>query len=93
MLNETDIAVIFLSGFIGSLIVLLTSYLSKYGSISGIITTIPTNTLVSLLGISIDVPDIELLQKNIYSSIILCYCAFVYLIIFMDSTFPKKGKL
>ena len=83
MFSESEITVIILSGFIGSLIVLLTTFFaSKYGSISGVITTIPTNTLVSLLGISINIDDIELLQKDIYISIILCYCAFIYLLIF-----------
>ena len=83
MFTESEITVILLSGFIGSLIVLLTTFFaSKYGSISGVITTIPTNTLVSLLGISINIEDIELLQKDIYISITLCYCAFIYLLIF-----------
>lgn len=83
MFTESEITVIILSGFIGSLIVLLTTFFaSKYGSISGVITTIPTNTLVSLLGISINIEDIELLQKDIYISIILSYCAFIYLLIF-----------
>ena len=90
MLDTNEIIVIILSGFIGSLVVLITTFLaSKYGSISGIITTIPTNTLVSLLGISINVENTELLQKDIYISIILSYCAFIYLIIF-GYTSPKK---
>ena len=90
MLDTPEITVIILSGFIGSLVVLLTTFLaSKYGSISGIITTIPTNTLVSLLGISINVGDTELLQKDIYISIILSYCAFIYLLIFWIYL-PKK---
>lgn len=90
MIHDSEIIVIILSGFIGSLIVLLTTFLaSKYGSISGVITTIPTNTLVSLLGISINIDDIELLQKDIYISIILSYCAFLYLLIFWIYL-PKK---
>ena len=90
MLDTNEIIVIILSGFIGSLVVLITTFLaSKYGSISGIITTIPTNTLVSLLGISINVENTELLQKDIYISIILSYCAFIYLIIFWIYL-PKK---
>lgn len=90
MLDTPEITVIILSGFIGSIVVLLTTFLaSKYGSISGIITTIPTNTLVSLLGISINVGDTELLQRDIYISIILSYCAFIYLLIFWIYL-PKK---
>lgn len=90
MLDTSEIIVVILSGFLGSIVVLITTFLaSKYGSISGIITTIPTNTLVSLLGISINVENIELLQKDIYISIILSYCAFIYLIIFWIYL-PKK---
>ena len=83
MIDSTDIAVIIISGIIGAFIVLLTTYFaSKYGSISGIITTVPTNTLVSLLGIAINNNNHDELQKNIYTSLILAYCAFFYLIIF-----------
>ena len=83
MIDSTDISVIIVSGIIGAFIVLLTTYFaSKYGSISGIITTIPTNTLVSLLGIAINDNNYNDLQKNIYTSLILSYCAFFYLIIF-----------
>ena len=90
MLDTSEIIVILLSGIIGSLIVLATTFLaSKYGSISGVITTIPTNTLVSLLGISINVENTEILQKDIYISIVLSYCAFIYLIIFWIYL-PKK---
>ena len=90
MLDSSEIIVILLSGIIGSLIVLATTFLaSKYGSISGVITTIPTNTLVSLLGISLNVENTEILQKDIYISIVLSYCAFIYLIIFWIYL-PKK---
>jgi len=83
MLYSADIIVIIISGIVGASIVLLTTYFaSKYGSISGIITTIPTNTLVSLLGIAINNNNYDKLQKNIYTSLILSYCAFLYLIIF-----------
>jgi hypothetical protein len=83
MLDSSEIIVIIISGIIGALIVLLTTYYTpKYGSISGIITTIPTNTLVSLLGIAINDNNYDELQKNIYTSLILSYCAFLYLIIF-----------
>ena len=90
MLDTSEIIVILLSGIIGSLIVLATTFLaSKYGSISGVITTIPTNTLVSLLGISINVENTEILQRDIYISIILSYCSFIYLLIFWIYL-PKK---
>lgn len=82
MLTNGEYIVIFLSGLVGSLIVLLTTIIGeKYGSISGVITTIPTNTLVSLLGISLNTNDIEKLQKNIYSTLVLSYTSQIYLII------------
>ena len=83
MLTDTEIIVIILSGFIGAILVLITTYCaSKYGSISGMITTIPTNTLVSLLGITINTDDYNKLQRGIYGTLILSYCAFIYLFIF-----------
>ena len=83
MLSDNEIIVIFLSGFIGAILVLITTYFAlKYGSISGLITTIPTNTLVSLIGITINTDDYNKLQRSIYGTLVLSYCAFIYLIIF-----------
>ena len=83
MLSNNEIIVIILSGFIGAILVLLTTYFAvKYGSISGLITTIPTNTLVSLIGITINTDNYSVLQRSIYGSLILSYCAFIYLILF-----------
>ena len=82
MLTDNEYLVIFLSGLVGSFVVLLTTIIGeKYGSISGVITTIPTNTLVSILGISLNTSDIENLQKNIYSTLVLSYTSQIYLII------------
>ena len=83
MLSNNEIIVIILSGFIGAILVLLTTYFGfKYGSISGLITTIPTNTLVSLIGITINTDNYNVLQRSIYGTLILSYCAFIYLILF-----------
>lgn len=83
MLSNNEIIVVILSGFIGAILVLLTTYFAvKYGSISGLITTIPTNTLVSLIGITINTDNYDQLQRSIYSTLILAYCAFLYLILF-----------
>ncbi len=83
MISQIEIIVIILSGIIGAILVLITTYFaSKYGSISGLITTIPTNTLVSLLGIAINTNNYNNLQRSIYGSLILSYCAFIYLLIF-----------
>jgi len=83
MLSDNEIIVIFLSGFIGAILVLITTYFAlKYGSISGLITTIPTNTLVSLIGITINSHDYNKLQRSIYGTLVLSYCAFIYLILF-----------
>jgi hypothetical protein len=82
MISSNEYLVIFLSGLVGSSIVLLTTILGeRYGSISGVITTIPTNTLVSLLGISINTNNINQLQKNIYSTLILSFTSEIYLFI------------
>ena len=83
MLSNNEIIVIILSGFIGAILVLLTTFFAlKYGSISGLITTIPTNTLVSLIGITINTNDYNQLQRSIYGTLILSYCALIYLLIF-----------
>ena len=83
MLSNDEIIVIILSGFIGAILVLLTTFFAlKYGSISGLITTIPTNTLVSLVGITINTKDYNQLQRSIYGTLILCYCALLYLLLF-----------
>ena len=83
MLSNNEIIVVILSGFIGAILVLLTTYFAvKYGSISGLITTIPTNTLVSLIGITINTDNYDQLQRSIYGTLILSYCAFLYLILF-----------
>lgn len=95
MLSTIEILVIILSGFCGAILVLLTTYFaSRYGSISGIITTIPTNTLVSLLGIAINTDNYEQLQRGIYGTLILSYCAFIYLTVFWIycPTFINKYK-
>ena len=83
MLSNNEIIVIILSGLIGAILVLLTTFFAlKYGSISGLITTIPTNTLVSLVGITINTSDYNQLQRSIYGTLILSYCAFIYLLLF-----------
>ena len=83
MLSNNEIIVIILSGFIGAILVLLTTFFAlKYGSISGLITTIPTNTLVSLIGITINTDDYNQLQRSIYGTLILSYCALIYLLLF-----------
>jgi hypothetical protein len=89
MLSNNEIIVIILSGFIGAILVLLTTFFAlKYGSISGLITTIPTNTLVSLIGITINTDDYNQLQRSIYGTLILSYCALLYLLLFWIY-FPK----
>ena len=89
MLSSNEIIVIILSGFIGAILVLLTTFFAlKYGSISGLITTIPTNTLVSLVGITINTKDYNQLQRSIYGTLILSYCALLYLLLFWIY-FPK----
>lgn len=83
MLSNNEIIVIILSGFIGAILVLLTTFFAlKYGSISGLIISIPTNTLVSLIGITINTNDYNQLQRSIYGTLILSYCALIYLLIF-----------
>jgi len=83
MLSNNEIIVIILSGFIGAILVLLTTFFAlKYGSISGLITTIPTNTLVSLIGITINTNNYNQLQRSIYGTLILSYCALIYLLLF-----------
>ena len=92
MLSNNEIIVIFLSGFIGAILVLLTTFFAlKYGSISGLITTIPTNTLVSLLGITINTNNYNQLQRSIYGTLILSYCAFIYLL--LSKTIKINTKL
>ena len=83
MLSNNEIIVIILSGFIGAILVLLTTFFAlKYGSISGLITTIPTNTLVSLIGITINTNNYNKLQRSIYGTLIMSYCALIYLLLF-----------
>ena len=83
MISQIDSLIIFISSFVGSIIVLITSIIAiKYGSIAGIITTIPTNTLVSLLGISINNNNKITLQKNIFISIIIILSCIPYLLLF-----------
>ena len=93
MLSNNEIIVIILSGFIGAILVLLTTFFAlKYGSISGLITTIPTNTLVSLIGITINTRNYNQLQRSIYGTLILSYCAFIYLLIFWIYFPPRIQK-
>ena len=82
---DTSIFVIcFISATIGSLLILLTTYFgNKYGSISGIITTIPSNTLVSLLAISyLNTDDIENLKINILASLLNTIILWLFIVIF-----------
>ena len=74
----------FITATIGSLIVFLTTYLgNKYGSISGIITTIPSNTLVSLLAISYsNTDDIKSLKLNILASFLNAIVLWFFIVIF-----------
>ena len=82
MLSNNEIGVIISCGLIGGIIIILTTYLSvRYGSISGLITTIPSNTLISILGISINNSDSVGLQKSIYMCFFNILRLFIYLFI------------
>ena len=68
---EEDILISILSGFFGSILVCATSYIAnKYGSISGVLNTIPIYPMISILGISINSDNISNLQSNIFLSLI-----------------------
>lgn len=82
-ISKKELVIISSISFIGGVIILLTNYFSnKYGNLAGLIVTIPSNTVVSLIGLTLITNDIEELQKNIYLSLILSPTTIFYLYFF-----------
>ena len=82
-ISKKELVIISSISFIGGVIILLTNYFSnKYGNLAGLIVTIPSNTVVSLIGLTLITNDIEELQKNIYLSPILSPTTIFYLYFF-----------
>jgi hypothetical protein len=83
MLHQ-DILISLISGFVGSILVCFTSYIAnKYGSISGVINTIPFYPMISILGISINSDSLENLQSNIFLSLIGSYSLLFYILLWI----------